>query len=282
MKIAVLSGKGGTGKTLVCVNLAFVAGEAHYLDCDVEEPNGHLFFTLSALQEKDVELPVPVVDPALCNGCKSCVNFCAFHALAHTGKKLLLFDTLCHACGGCLLVCPEGALSEKKRRIGKISQGRSGGVQMDTGWLNPGESSGVKIIHELFEGLEDKGLVLIDAPAGSTCHVMESIKDADYCLLVTEASAFGAHDLENVRELVEFYQKPFGVVLNKCTQEENPSERYCQEKGLKILCRIPFSPELGALSSSGRIAAEHQEEARALFTELLGEVRHEAASSSQR
>lgn len=281
MKIAILSGKGGTGKTLVSVNFAAVAKNSIYLDCDVEEPNGHLFLKPKDTDQRDIKVLIPLVDEDLCDGCKKCVEFCAFNALAYTGRELMIFEKICHSCGGCKLVCPQGALSEKERVMGTLKKGQGDDVLVYTGILNPGEASGTKIIEALLEEVEDeKGLVFIDAPPGSACVVMESIKDADYCILVAEPSIFGAHNLEMVHELVELFKKPFGVILNKCTENENPSEDYCLEKGIKILGRIPFSYELGALTSAGKIAVKEDRHYHRLFSEILKEVQNEASPHS--
>ncbi|NLY36773.1 MAG: AAA family ATPase [Tissierellia bacterium] len=281
MKIAVLSGKGGTGKTFLSVNLAAVAKKSIYLDCDVEEPNGYLFLKPVDEGKKDIKVLIPVVDEKLCNGCKKCVDFCAFNALAYTGRELMIFEKICHSCGGCKLVCPEKALSEKERAIGRVKKGRTGEILVYTGILNPGEASGTMIIDALLEEVKDEeGLVFIDAPPGSACVVMESIKDADYCILVAEPSIFGVHNLEMVHELVELFKKPFGVVLNKCTDGENPSEIYCLEKDIKVLGKIPFSYELGALTSAGEIVANKNKEYYKLFSALLKEVQDEAAAHS--
>ena len=157
MKIAVLSGKGGTGKTMVAVNLAAVADYAVYVDCDVEEPNGHLFFKPDKVEKKDICLKIPKVDDSRCNACKICVEFCKFNALALIGNKLLVFEELCHSCGGCVFLCPEKALSEKEKVIGKIQKGLSGDVLVNSGFLNTGEVSGVPIINELLREFRRRG-----------------------------------------------------------------------------------------------------------------------------
>lgn len=261
MKIAVLSGKGGTGKTMVAVNLAAVADYAVYVDCDVEEPNGHLFFKPDKVEKKDICLKIPKVDDSRCNACKICVEFCKFNALALIGNKLLVFEELCHSCGGCVFLCPEKALSEKEKVIGKIQKGLSGDVLVNSGFLNTGEVSGVPIINELLREFEDSSnsSVFIDCPPGSACTVMESIKDADYCLLVAEPSLFGIHNLKMVFELVKLFKKPFAVIVNKTFKGENPIEGYCQEQNIKILERIPFDKELGKLCADGQIAARARE-----------------------
>lgn len=287
MRTAVLSGKGGTGKTLLAVNLAAVAKTATYIDCDVEEPNGHLFFKPEDVQEEEVVVKIPQVDKERCNGCRKCVEFCNFNALAYA-KELIAFEEICHSCGGCVMVCPEKALTEKERVIGKIQKGTAGHVRIYTGILNTGEPSGVPIIKKLLaeENPEANKRVFIDCPPGSACIVMESIKDADYCILVAEPTLFGVHNLNMVYELVRLFKKPLGVVLNKCLEEENPAEKFCFEKNIKVLSRIPFDNELGILNSNAEIAVRKSEKYRAMFSSLLAtvikEVHHETASDSQR
>ncbi|NLY73110.1 MAG: ATPase [Tissierellia bacterium] len=281
MKIAVLSGKGGTGKTLVSVNLAAAAGKASYLDCDVEEPNGHLFFKPEGIETRQVKVPVPRVDKELCDGCRKCVDCCTFNALAHTGKELMILDRICHSCGGCVLVCPQKALSEEYRVIGRVERGLWQDVEVHTGILNTGEAISTPILEDLMNqvrGLD--GIVIIDAPPGSACNVMESIKEADYLLLVAEPSIFGLHNLEMVHELAQVFDKPFGVVLNKVTEQFNPSEQYCLDKKLRILAKIPFDFELGEISSNGGIAYNESPRFRLLFGDLLKEVLDEAAANS--
>lgn len=281
MKIAVLSGKGGTGKTLVSVNLAAVAGKSAYLDCDVEEPNGHLFFKPEGIQKEEVNVKIPQVNTELCDGCRKCVTFCKFNALAYI-NKLMIFEDICHSCGGCLLVCPQKALTEKDKVIGKVEKGVSGDVSVYTGILNTGEPTGVPIIKELLNAdlPNDIEKVFIDCPPGSACIVMESIKDADYCILVAEPTLFGVHNLNMVYELVKLFNKPFGVVLNKCLEGENPAEKFCIEKNIKILGRIPFDNELGELNSNAEIAVRKSDKYREKFSSLLNTVIKEISNET--
>ncbi len=282
MRIAVLSGKGGTGKTLVSVNLAAVAGDAIYIDCDVEEPNGHLFFQPELLSEETVSVPFPVVDENRCDGCRACVEFCRFNALAFAGNKPLLFPDVCHACGGCVLVCPRGAIREEGRSAGIVQSGRSGRVETHTGVLNPGEASGVPLIRALLKksANEQERPIWIDCPPGSACTVMESMRDADYCVLVAEPTVFGAHNLKMVCELAHVFHKPFGVVINKYTGSGDPVEAFCAEQQMKVLGMIPFERQLGELSSNARIAVRESERYQALFSELLVSIREEVASET--
>ena len=286
MRIAVLSGKGGTGETLLSVNLAAVAKMSAYIDCDVEEPNGHLFFKPEDVREEEISVKIPKVNNELCNGCRKCVNFCKFNALAYIKNKLIVFDDVCHSCGGCILVCPEKALNEKEKVIGKVQKENSDQVKVYTGILNTGEASGIPIIKKLLaeDSLEAHEKVFIDCPPGSACIVMESIKDADYCVLVAEPTLFGVHNLNMVYELVKLFNKPFGVVLNKCLKEENLAERFCLEKNIKILGRIPFDSELGTLNSNAEIAVNKDEKYQEMFSSLLKtvtkEVQHETTTHS--
>ncbi len=270
IKVAILSGKGGTGKTLVAVNLATVAEHSKYIDCDVEEPNGRLFLQPSDIRVEQVAVKIPVVDNALCNGCRKCVDFCAFNALAYGGGKLIVFEDICHSCGGCTLLCPQNALSEKDKIIGYIEKGKSHNIDVSTGILNIGEASGIPIIDQLLKDMtKGEKPIFIDCPPGSACIVMESIKDADYCVLVAEPSLFGAHNLNMVYELVSLFGKPFGAILNKCTEGRNPSEEFCRDKGIKILARIPFDKELGLLNSNAEIVAKKSKKYTDIFTQLL-------------
>lgn len=277
MNIAVLSGKGGTGKTLTAVNLAAAAGEAVYIDCDVEEPNGHLFFKPAELVTEQVPVRVPVVDPVLCDGCRLCVDFCRFHALAMVGSRLMVFEELCHSCSGCALVCPVNAISERDRSIGHIEVGTSRQVRVQSGFLDPGEASGIPIIKKL-RSLTPAGAdsVIVDCPPGSACIVMESIQDVDYCVMVAEPTLFGLHNLKMVHELVRLFQKPHGVVLNKCLDGDNPSKAYCRETGIPILLELPFDAEIGQLNSRGKILVREQPRYREVFQDLLERIRQEA------
>lgn len=283
MKIAVLSGKGGTGKTLLSVNLAAVAGESTYIDCDVEEPNGHLFFKPDQIRSEPITIKIPVVDQQICDGCRVCVDFCKFNALAYIGDKLLIFEEVCHSCGGCVLFCPLRALSERDKVVGEIRRGYSDQVRVASGILNIGEASGIPIVKGLLRDIP-AGTTFIDCPPGSACIVMESIKDADYCIFVAEPTLFGVHNLNMVYQLVRLFGKPHGVVLNKCLPGENPAEEFCRQQGIPILGKIPFDPELGTINSEALIAAREHEGWKQVFQELLqtvmGEVQSETASHS--
>ncbi len=288
IKIAVLSGKGGAGKTLVSVNLAYAAGKSVYMDCDVEEPNGHLFFNPENVCEEEVAVKIPFADEGLCSGCRRCVDFCRFNALAFVKGRPYVFEEVCHSCGGCLLLCPEKAISEKEKTIGRIQKGVSGDVIVHTGIMNTGEASGIPIIKKLLSAIfaDEELPVFIDCPPGSACTVMESVREADYCILVAEPTVFGVHNLNMVCELVGLLEKPHGAVINKYIDADNPAEKFCMENSIPILGRIPFDSELGRLNSNAEIAAGESERLGMLFSSLLEtvmeEVRHETAVNPQR
>lgn len=281
MKIAILSGKGGTGKTLLSVNLAALLQPSVYVDCDVEEPNGHLYFRPEQVKTKPVCVKIPALNPALCNGCRTCVDFCNFNALAYTAKSLLIFDDVCHSCGGCTLLCPQKALYETDKEIGTVQSGTADNVQLYSGMLHIGQATGIPIIEELLSAVAatDKP-VIIDCPPGSACIVMESIKDADFCLLVTEPTLFGAHNLQMVHELVTLFNKPFGVIINKSVEGANPAETFCIENNLPVLGKIPYDSQLSTLHSNGDIAVHHSETYRALFSSLLRTITKEASDET--
>lgn len=280
MMIAVLSGKGGTGKTFVSVNLSFVADNSNYIDCDVEEPNGHLFFKPNIIKSEKVHVKIPNINNELCSGCRRCVDFCKFNALAYIKDKVHVFDEICHSCGGCMLLCPEKAISEKDKEIGEIQEGVFNNSNIYTGILNPGEETGVSIIKKLLKITDNKPYTFIDCPPGSSCSVMESIKDVDYCILVAEPTLFGVHNFNMVYNLVKLFDKPYGVVLNKCLDGENPAEKYCNEKNIKVLCKIPFEHELGNINSNAEIASEKNEKYKSLFSSLLKTIKEEVKWSS--
>ena len=280
MKIAVLSGKGGTGKTLISVNMAAVRQKSVYIDCDVEEPNGHLFFKPVDVRSEKVSVKIPVADDNLCNGCRKCVDFCKYNALVYVNDRLMVFEDICHSCGGCVLLCPERALSERDQVIGEVRRcfGKHYNYQRGTEYWR---SSGTPIIKELISRISrEERPVIIDCPPGSACIVMESIKDADYCILVSEPTLFGVHNLDMVCELVRLFDKPYGVIVNKCMDGENPAEEYCVKNGIRILGKIPYDEELGRLNSNGLIAAWVEKEVPSCLSlcirKVAGRCRHEA------
>lgn len=278
MRIAVLSGKGGTGKTFVSVNLASCAPSAVYMDCDVEEPNGHLFFNPENITHETVYKLLPEFDENHCTACRKCTDFCRFNALAFIGKKPKVFPDVCHSCGGCSLICPSNAVTETKHEVGHIESGIYKHIKVITGFLNLGEASGVPVIKKVLSQASDKdSTCIIDCPPGSACTVMESVESADFCVLVAEPTSFGLHNFKMVLQLVQLLGKPYGVVINKSTGSKNPISDYCQKKSLNLLCEIPYKNKTAYAGAQAQIASEHDEELRELFTSLLEKIKKEAA-----
>lgn len=285
MKIAVLSGKGGTGKTLLSVNLAAAANKSMYIDCDVEEPNGHLLFKPKDIEKRKVSVKIPKVDKNKCIGCRKCVDFCKFNALAFIREKPMVFDEVCHSCGGCVLICPSDALTEIDRNIGYIYEGISENVKVSSGILNIGEASGVPIIEQLLEDIAfEDNLVIVDCPPGSNCTVMESIKGSDYALIVAEPTIFGLHNLKMVYELLNIFKIPFGIVINKYIDKNNPIVEFAKDNNIKIIYEIPFDKKLGNINSDGEIASRVDKNYNKVFSNILNiveeEVDHETITNS--
>lgn len=276
MKIAVLSGKGGAGKTLVACGLACAAGRATYIDCDVEEPNGRLFFEPENVVSLPVTKKMPAFDRGRCTGCRRCVERCRFNALVLVKGAPMLFDEVCHSCGVCAYVCPEGAVEETEREVGSVETGMSGYIKAVTGELKLGEATGVPVIAAALEEAGDAETVIIDCPPGSACPVMEAARGADCCVLVTEPTAFGLHDLRLVAELMRVLKKPCGVVVNKAGTEYPELERWLEAEGLPVLARIPYSAKLAAAGARGALAYREDGEVRCIFDALLSRIRKEA------
>ncbi|HBE77071.1 MAG TPA: (4Fe-4S)-binding protein [Firmicutes bacterium] len=266
MKIAVLSGKGGTGKTTVSASLAYSIENSQYIDCDVEEPNGAIFLKPELQKTYEVKVPVPEVDSSVCNGCGKCAKTCQFHALAVIKDKVLVFSEICHHCGACLIACPVGAIHETERTIGMIETNESGTFLH--GRLNIGEPVGIPIIRELKKRMRDEGLVILDCPPGASCSVMKSVHGCDYCILVTEPTPFGLHDLKIAAELIQKMGIPYGVIINKATPTEKIIHPFCAENGIEVLLEIPFSREIAENYSKGILPAEATSDWKTKFGEV--------------
>jgi len=260
MRIAVASGKGGTGKTTVAVNLAYLAAKSGrsvvYADCDVEEPNGHLFLKPTFAQELSIERLVPVVDRGRCTLCGRCSEICRFGAIACVGKSVLVFAELCHACGGCQLACPEDALREVPRAIGRLRLGSSDGVRFVDGVLNVGEAMSPPAIRAVKAALPaDAGLVILDCPPGTSCPVIESVREADLVLLVTEPTPFGLCDLALAVEMIRALRLRFAVVVNRADAGDREVWQYCQRQGIAIMAELPDDRAVAEAYSRGELAA---------------------------
>ena len=273
MKIAVLSGKGGAGKTLVSVNLAAADGQAVYIDCDVEEPNGRLFLKPESITTKEVSTLLPSFGAELCNGCRACVDFCRFNALMFIRGLPKVFPEVCHSCGGCQLVCPVGAVKETPKPVGHLELGQHKDMTVITGELNTGEASGIPVIQAALHEVDNaEKTVIIDCPPGSACSVMESISGADYCVLVAEPTAFGLHNFKMVQELTGLLHKPCGVIINKMDTPYPPLEEFCAAHQLPILARIPYRPEVAEIISHGGLVCEQDSTFMELFQGILTQI----------
>lgn len=251
MNIAVLSGKGGTGKTTVSTNLALALG-ANYIDCDVEEPNGFLFLKPKVNKEEAVMVEYPIIDLDKCTGCGACVQACQFNALAKVKDDIMVFEKLCHGCGACEISCKYDAITYNKRQTGKIEKGKLRDINCSRGILNISEPMAVPVIRELLSGLP-QGVNLIDCPPGTSCNVVNSLKYANGAILVTEPSEFGLHDLKMAVELVKMYNIPFGIVINKDDRKDNIVKKYCDKENIELIGTIPYDKETAVIYSKGEI-----------------------------
>jgi MinD superfamily P-loop ATPase len=270
MNIAVLSGKGGTGKTTVSTNLA-LALKANYIDCDVEEPNGFLFLKPEVDKTEKVMVEYPIINKANCVSCSDCVNACQFNALAKVKDEILLFEKLCHGCGACEIACKSNAITYKKRQTGKIESGKVRNIDCSRGILNVNEPMAVPVIRQLLKNISG-GVNLIDCPPGTSCSVVNTLQYASAAILVTEPSEFGLHDLKMAVGVVKMYTIPFGIVINKDDEKDNIIKRYCREEKIKLLGTIPYSKNTAVLYSKGEILYDDPHH-KALFDELSKQVK---------
>ena len=272
MIISIASGKGGTGKTTIATNLALSLGKVQVIDCDVEEPNANIFFNAEIKEREDVTVEIPEIDKEKCDYCGKCSEFCAYNALAVVPSDVLVFPELCHSCGGCEIVCPQNAINWKKKPVGKIEHGVTNGVDFYHGLLNVGEIQAVPVIKALKKKIDKEGNVIIDAPPGTSCPVIESINGSDYCILVTEPTPFGLHDLKLAIAVVRHLYIPFGVIINRDGVGDKKVEMYCQTEKIPILMKIPHSEEIANLYSMGIPFVKKLPEWHEKFTELFRRV----------
>ena len=273
MIISIASGKGGTGKTTVATNLAVsVSGPVQLLDCDVEEPNAHLFLRPAIRETKTVTTPIPEIDLKKCNQCKKCMQICRFRALAVIGDTVLTFPELCHSCGGCMAVCPEGAITETGRELGVLETGAVNGVSFVHGRLRVGEAMSPPLIRAVRDRTWADGLTLIDAPPGTSCPVIAAMKDTDFVLLVTEPTPFGLHDLQLAVEAVKMLKIPMGLVINRADVGDDHVRDYARAEGIPILMEIPFDRQIAESYSRGDMFVLAMPAWKTRFRRLLEDI----------
>jgi MinD superfamily P-loop ATPase len=252
MLICIASGKGGTGKTTIATNLAVSLDEnVQLLDCDVEEPNAHLFMKPEILHRETVTTPVPEVDLEKCDFCGECGELCQFSAITVIGKKVLTFPELCHSCKGCMMVCPREAIREKDRELGLVETGMSRSVAFVHGRLRVGEAMSPPLIRRVKDHIDPAKVAIIDAPPGTSCPVVEALKGADFALLVTEPTPFGLYDLKLAVEAVRVLGIPLGIIINRCDVGDDRVGAYARDEGIPVLMEIPHDRKIAEAYSRG-------------------------------
>lgn len=275
MIVSIASGKGGTGKTLVATSLALSLPSkrpVQFLDCDVEEPDAHIFLKPLLTHKQAVSIPIPHIDEKKCTYCGKCAEVCAYNAIAVIKEKVLIFPELCHGCGACSYLCPEGAISEVGREIGVVEVGQSKEIEFIQGKLTIGEMMAPPIIREVKKHISQGRLVIIDVSPGTSCPVVEAVKDSDFCLLVTEPTPFGLNDLVLAVEMLHRLAIPCGVVINRGGVGDSNVEEYCHKEGIPILLRIPLDIEIAKLYSRGITLVEGLPQWRETFLRLYNDI----------
>jgi len=276
MKIAVASGKGGTGKTTIATNLAVSLShsgqQVQYLDCDAEEPNGHNFLKPSIEATEDVTVGVPEVDMDKCTGCGKCDQLCQYSAIICLKDKPMVFEQLCHSCGGCMAVCPEDAIAEKQRKIGIAEFGKSNGMYFGHGKLDIGAIQTPALIKHVKQKAINDGLTILDVPPGTSCPVIEAIKASDFVLLVTEPTPFGLNDLELAVGMVRELKLPFAVAINRSDIGDDAVMKYCQKENIKIMLEIPNDRKIAESYSRGIMIVEALPDYKQKFLKLYEDI----------
>ena len=282
MIVTIASGKGGTGKTTVATNLALVSPGAQYIDCDVEEPNGHLFLNPEITETVAVGLPVPQLDETRCTACGLCARACEFNALALIGEKIMVFPDLCHGCGTCFYVCPEKALGESSKEIGRLECGSAAGLvgerlEFAHGVSNIGNPLTPPIIKQVKKLARPDRFVIMDSPPGTSCPMVQTLLGADFCVLVTEPTPFGLNDLELAVGVARRLAIPCGIVINRADSGDQRIRQFCAEEKLPVLLEIPFDRDLAFAYSKGEAAVSASPALARQFRNLYQRIIEEAA-----
>ncbi len=273
MIISIASGKGGTGKTTIATNLAVaLAPGVKLLDCDVEEPNDHIFIRPRITHTEEVSVKVPQVDMSKCSLCGRCQEICQFKAIVVVGKSVLAFHELCHSCGGCLEVCPEDAITEVDRAMGVFERGTRDGLQFAYGRLYVGQAMAVPLIERVRADVESDSLTIIDAPPGTSCPVISSVKNTDFVILVTEPTPFGLNDLKLAVGVVQILGIPHGIVINRSDLGDDKVKEYANQENIPILMEIPFSRRIAEAYSQGKLLVEEACDWKERFVQLYESI----------
>ena len=278
MKIAVASGKGGTGKTTVSVALAQAFDEPVCLiDADVEEPNSAFFLKPDVAESEIISVPVPSIDADTCTACGACSNLCVFNAIAVGGKTALVFPELCHSCGGCARICPANAITEVPEKIGELTRGQTGSITTFEGRLNVGCAMAPPLIRAAKKAAPADRPILIDSPPGTACPMITAVSGTDFVILVTEPTPFGLNDLKLAVETVRTLGLPFGVVINRADAGDDRVVRYCNEENIQLLLQIPESRDIAEAYSRGESMLEAEPALNAGFRNIIRTIRKEVA-----
>jgi MinD superfamily P-loop ATPase len=277
MIITIASGKGGTGKTTVATNLAASLPDGvQLLDCDVEEPNAHIFLKPEIDEREKAFTMIPDVDLSLCTYCGKCDAICRFSAISQFGEALLTFPEMCHSCEGCVMVCPENAINKGQRELGEVISGNAYGVRLTYGRLRVGEAMSPPLIEKVKDHAEGSAVTIIDAPPGTSCPVIAALRGSDFVVLVTEPTPFGLNDLKLAVEAVRVLKLPFGIIINRCDAGNHETEAYATRENIPVLMKIPDKREIAVSYSKGELLVHAFPEMKKEFKTLYSDIQKRA------